>query len=288
MTTFVEPPFWATRGRAGTSPHAVSVVRTPAITIVSSSIAVATVITTAAPHYCVSGDTVAILGHTGSTPAVDGSRVVTVISATTFSIPVTVTVAGAGGTATRTIAVEPLTVADAILRARLPASTDAGLMASCIAAARQKVQQDTELVPLLQTRDVYVDQIPGEILTLPAFCRPLQAVVSLSSIDTAGDTQLLDPATYVVDLVSGRIGLALDGAWPTDLRPFQPYVLRIVAGYPSIAALTAADPLLVHLIGTLAAHYATLGRDLASVEALTAVPFGYEDAIAPYRPVSLA
>lgn len=70
------------------------------ITITSSSVANPTVITTAAPHGRVSGDTVTVAGHTGSTPAITGSYKVTVIDATHFSIPVTVTVGGTGGTAT--------------------------------------------------------------------------------------------------------------------------------------------------------------------------------------------
>jgi hypothetical protein len=126
------------------------------------------------------------------------------------------------------------------------------------------------------------------VLRLPSGSKPLQAVTSISSVDTAGVLQVLAPDQYVVDLASARIGLALAGAWPTDLRPFQPYVLRIVSGYPSVAALTAAEPMLVHLVGRLVAHYATLGRDLVTIDPVNDTPFGYEDDIAPYRPVTVA
>jgi len=130
--------------------------------------------------------------------------------------------------------------------------------------------------------------VSGRVLTLPALSKPLQAVVAVSSIDSAGAVQVLNPSNYDVDLVSGRLGLSLAGAWPTDLRPFQPYVLRIVSGWPSVAALQADEPMLLHLLGRLVAHYATFGRDLATIDPLTAVPFGYDDDVAPYRPVSLA
>jgi hypothetical protein len=70
--------------------------------ILSVAIAVGgvSVVTTATPHGFATGDTVWILGVTGSSPAVDNTStgyVVTVLSATTFSIALNVTVAGAFG-----------------------------------------------------------------------------------------------------------------------------------------------------------------------------------------------
>jgi len=65
--------------------------------IASSSIATSTVITTTSPHGLTSGMKVNIIGHTGSTPAIDGSYVVTVTGTSTFTIPKTVTVSGTGG-----------------------------------------------------------------------------------------------------------------------------------------------------------------------------------------------
>lgn len=68
--------------------------------ITTSSVGAATVLTSTA-HGFTTGDLVTISGHTGSTPPISGSYPVTVISANTFSVPVTVTVAGTGGTAAR-------------------------------------------------------------------------------------------------------------------------------------------------------------------------------------------
>jgi uncharacterized phiE125 gp8 family phage protein len=183
---------------------------------------------------------------------------------------------------------EPLTLAEGKLRAGLEwADGDArdALMLGFIAAARAKVEADTGLALLTQTRDVYLDDVSGTIV-LPGQSRPLQSVTSIKSTDSAGVQTTLAPANYVVDLASGRIGLAIAGAWPTDLRPFQPYVLRIVAGYASVALLTAAAPLLVHAVGLLTAHYATTGRDLATVGTIIDETIqGYDDAISGYVPV---
>jgi len=68
----------------------------------TSSVANPSVITTATPHRFVTGQTVTIGGHTGSTPDINGDHVVTVLSPATFSIPTNVTVAGSGGYASPT------------------------------------------------------------------------------------------------------------------------------------------------------------------------------------------
>lgn len=73
----------------------------PTVVIATSSVANPTVITCSTPHGLVTGDKVMIAGHTGSTPAIDGERVATVVSATTFTVPLNVTVGGTGGTVKR-------------------------------------------------------------------------------------------------------------------------------------------------------------------------------------------
>lgn len=63
--------------------------------ITSNSVAAATVVT-APGHGLETGNTIVVSGS-NSTPTIDGSRVVTRLTADTFSIPVTVTVAGTSG-----------------------------------------------------------------------------------------------------------------------------------------------------------------------------------------------
>ncbi|MCH7553616.1 MAG: hypothetical protein IIC82_06440 [Chloroflexi bacterium] len=73
-----------------------------AVNITSSSVADPTVITAAADHGLVTGDSVLIAGHSGSTPSINGDHPVTRINDTTYTIPVNVTVGGTGGTSTKT------------------------------------------------------------------------------------------------------------------------------------------------------------------------------------------
>jgi hypothetical protein len=67
-------------------------------TISTSSVANPTVITCSANHPFANGDSVIISGHTGSTPAIDGVYTISNVAATTFTIPVNVSVGGSGGT----------------------------------------------------------------------------------------------------------------------------------------------------------------------------------------------
>ncbi len=189
-------------------------------------------------------------------------------------------------------AIEPLTRTQAKLRAGLDwvdGDPRDELIDQFLAAARAKVEQDTGLALLEQTRDVYLDAVSDYAITLPALSRPLKSITSVQTIDTAGATNTFGATNYVVDLYGGRIALAYGAAWPTDLRPFQPWVIRIVAGYASAAELLAAHPLLVHAVGLLVAHYATAGRDLTTAGTIiTTTPQGYDEAIASYVPVELA
>lgn len=245
-------------------PHAVAVLVTPAVEIVASTIANPTVLETATPHSLVSGDTVLVAGHTGSTPAVDGSRIVTVIDALHVSVPVNVTVAGAGGTVTRTLAVEPLTLAEARSHLQMdPAivDQDANIL-RWIIAAREWVEQETGISLLLKTYDVYFDALPMDRTPIALPWRPVPSIASFSSIDSAGVTQTLAVTNYHLDPSSAaprpaRVALSEIGAWPTDLRSFQPYVLRIVAGFASPEAVP--EPLRQWMRETVAAFY--VGRE---------------------------
>jgi hypothetical protein len=71
------------------------------VVLTASAVGDPSVLTTAAPHLLTDGDTVIIAGHAGSTPDINGTYSVTVVDADSFTIPVAVTVAGAGGTIQR-------------------------------------------------------------------------------------------------------------------------------------------------------------------------------------------
>jgi hypothetical protein len=76
----------------------------PPVVITSNSQANPSVITTAAAHSYQTGDTVTIAGVAGSNADINGSRIVTRINATSFSVPVNAsTSGGTGGTVTASL-----------------------------------------------------------------------------------------------------------------------------------------------------------------------------------------
>jgi hypothetical protein len=90
---------WNTEGATNTDYTADPAQRVVPIT--SNSIANPSVVTTPVPHGLTTGDIILVSGVASSSPTINGSRTVTVISATTFSVPVNVTVAGTGGSFVR-------------------------------------------------------------------------------------------------------------------------------------------------------------------------------------------
>jgi uncharacterized phiE125 gp8 family phage protein len=182
---------------------------------------------------------------------------------------------------------EPLTLDEAKLRAGLdwPAADPRDdLMKAFIAAARAKVEQDTGLALLTQTQDLFYDGSPlyGQpLLLVVGQCRPLQYLVSVAPMDPT--------VTPLGGAIPGATPRTVPPppsppvAWP-ELVAGTAVVLRLVAGWPDVATLRATVPLLVQAVGLLCAHYATLGRDLASIDTVTEVPQGYCDLIGPYIP----
>jgi len=180
--------------------------------------------------------------------------------------------------------VEPLTLAEAKLRAGLDWATgdprDA-LMTGFIAAARQQVEMDTGLALLTQTRAItfhatgVVDATDCGILPLPMQSLPLQSL-------TDPDGNPFDPLRYASGYQHRLSAVQFYDGW-------QSGTWMAVAGWPDVDALKADAPLLVHAVGLLVAHYATVGRDLSIVGTIVAdTPMAYKAAINPFCLVTLA
>jgi ribosomal protein L31 len=84
---------------AGSDYQMYSMATSAAITILLNTAANPTVVTTSTPHGLATGEVITITGS-NSTPTLNGNQTVTVISPTTFSVPVNVTVAGSAGSFT--------------------------------------------------------------------------------------------------------------------------------------------------------------------------------------------
>src|SRR5262245_58874473 len=187
------------------------------------------------------------------------------------------------------VAAPPLfTLDEAKLRAGLdwpPDDPRDDLMMAFVATATHKVEIDTELELLTQTREVVAyGNLPTEI-ALPAICKPLQSVASITYVDVLGAAQVVDPLIYAIDAIRGRLILLPGEAWPTNYDAFDKWTIQITAGWLDVDSI---PPMLVQAAGVLVGHLATLGRDLATADTLMEVPYGYDECVAPFRPVVCA
>jgi uncharacterized phiE125 gp8 family phage protein len=190
---------------------------------------------------------------------------------------------------------EPVTIADVKLRAELDwldGDPRDALATQLIQTAREFVEADTGLALLTQTRDVFFDHVPpcATPILLPTYCAPVQTVLSWQ-VRTQSGVVALDPTSVTADQGSnpGRIVVAppSSGPWPS-VYGLQPWALRLVVGWPTPQDL---PPRLVHAVGLLAAHLLTAGRDAVTVMGRGGhdqiMPLGYEDAVDPYRAVTV-
>lgn len=174
------------------------------VAITSSSVANPSVITTPTAHGLVSGELATIAGHAGSTPAINGDHVVTVLTPTTFSIPVNVTVAGAGGTVS--LADEP---ANFVTLAELTAVTPPQFSRNKIETSTHNEGTESFILGILRqsdpsatinwvggnaTHETLLDDLLGNVKARWQFAMP-------SGITLTGDArvQAFNPAEAPVD-----------------------------------------------------------------------------------------
>jgi hypothetical protein len=142
-------------------------------------------------------------------------------------------------------------------------------MKAFIAAARQRVEQDTGLALITQTRAVTMTLWPGNVIPLPSQAMPLQSIT-----DPAGNQ--LTKEQVIFDRQLGLLTVPGAYDWPES-------TWTIVAGWLDAATLLAEAPMLWQCVALVTAHLATAGRDMVVDSQAVPVPFGYDDMIQPFR-----
>jgi uncharacterized phiE125 gp8 family phage protein len=179
---------------------------------------------------------------------------------------------------------EPLSIAEVMAHLRLDTTDDAALLEQLITTARLRVEADTGRALITQTWEAWWDSAPpGTTLDLPA--PPLISVSSVTSYNDAGTPAVLAATNYLVDVISqpGRLVLTTAGAWPTDLRSVNAFVVRYVAGYGAAAAVPA--PLRQAMLLLIASLYEHREEVLVTQFAgqFIETPLGYHYLVQPYR-----
>lgn len=135
--------------------------------------------------------------------------------------------------------VEPLTVAELQTHSRITEDGEDFLLESYLGAIRSNAEKLLDLAFCSQTLEWALDAFPcyefsdgysesWAAITLPR--PPLQSVTSITYVDTAGATQVLSSALYLVDTRSNRVVPAYGQTWPSIRYQPSAVVIRYIAG----------------------------------------------------------
>lgn len=142
-------------------------------------------------------------------------------------------------------AVEPLSLEEVKAHLNIEAdfTDDDSLLNGYIAAARQLGENLTRRQFVPATYELVIDEFPADgAIELPR--PPLQAVDSITYLDTDGVEQTLGTDYYRVDTDSepGRVLLAYDKSWPSTQSVPNAVRVRYQTGYPLDASSDPTTP----------------------------------------------
>lgn len=127
--------------------------------------------------------------------------------------------------------VEPVTLAEAKLAARVDGTEFDALIPGFITTARRFAEQQLNRSIITQTWECVLDEFPPDEIELgwPS----VQGIVSLSYVDTTGATVNLDPSLYVLDSenLPGWVLPAAGQSWPATYDTVNAVRVRFLAGY---------------------------------------------------------
>lgn len=135
-------------------------------------------------------------------------------------------------------ATEPVTVSEAKVQCRVDSdiTADDGLFGTLITASRQQAEHLLGRSLITQTWERVLDAFPPAEIELG--WPPILAITSVTYIDAAGDSQVLDASAYSLDsdLMPGWLLPAYGTNWPTTLDTTGAVRVRFTAGYGSAAS----------------------------------------------------
>lgn len=176
-------------------------------------------------------------------------------------------------------AVEPVTLAEVKLLARIDTDDEDSLLDSFITAARQAAENFTRRSYITQTWrmsldlacEPWADNLPEGVYDLPQAAiygdlpnvirlpkQPIQSVTSIVSFDTDNTQSTYDPSNYTLDAAGARIYLNQGSLWPSNMRPADAMRVTYVAGYGS-AATDVPQPIRTAIAMHVAQLYETRG-----------------------------
>jgi uncharacterized phiE125 gp8 family phage protein len=182
--------------------------------------------------------------------------------------------------------VEPITLNDAKLHARIDGDDEDMLIAALILAARMHIERNLDVALVRQSWSLYLDAWPDKpFVELPL--GPLISVDAVRLYSPSNSHVTLDPALFVVDAASRRPRLARHQgqSWPLPGRAVNGIEIAFTAGYGE----TADDvPMPIRqAIRMLVAHWFEAREPVLFGEPGDPVPANVAHLLKPYRTARL-
>ena len=184
---------------------------------------------------------------------------------------------------------EPLTLAQARLQCRIdaegspPSHPDDDLLTAFVAVAREQVERFTGRALRYQRLRVALDAF-ADVIDLPY--SPVLAIESVSYVDGAGATVVLDAADYRLDVrtVPARLAPAVGTTWPTPAEVPGAVEIVYTAGYPT-GGSPDPEPVprsLVHAMRLMLTHWYEHRSDVEATQHYE-IPMGSVALMTPFR-----
>jgi uncharacterized phiE125 gp8 family phage protein len=182
--------------------------------------------------------------------------------------------------------VEPITLADAKLQARVDTGDEDAFLESLITAARQHAESFTRRALCTQTWDLKLEGFPCGAFVLPY--PPVSAITSVTYVDTSGSSQTWSSALYRTSLPSGpkaspaQIEPVWGESYPATREVSDAVTVRFVAGYGGASDVPAPIKTAIKL---LVAHWfeQRLPVSVGVGNTVIPVPYTTETLLWPFR-----
>jgi uncharacterized phiE125 gp8 family phage protein len=134
---------------------------------------------------------------------------------------------------------EPVSVSDMKSHLRVDHGHEDGRIADMIQAAREMVEEDAQVALCPQTLTIYLDAFPRWEVCLRK-C-PVNAISSITYVDSDGTTQTLSASEYTFDAASkpARLTPAYGETWPVTRPQVNAVAITATAGYTSPSSIPA-------------------------------------------------
>jgi uncharacterized phiE125 gp8 family phage protein len=179
-------------------------------------------------------------------------------------------------------ALEPVSLAEAKAHLRIDGTAEDSLIQSLVITSRLHIEAALGLALIRQSWTLFLDRWPrSSRIIMPL--RPISDVDHVRVWDAAGTSQLLDPATFILDGqgLPPRLAAISGQALPEPGRAVNGIEIAFIAGYGPAAADVPSP--IRHALLLLVAHWHEHREPVEIGAGVNAVPAMVSELLMPYR-----